>query len=95
MIEDDFGERPIAWEVAAVDARAEFAESRKLYRPKPHRERFATKDLANARKLDLQGAGMVASVTPIFVSEAKQAAVLRKRQIAPMGAFCAGWKLAQ
>jgi hypothetical protein len=38
---------------------------------------------------------MIASVTPVFVGKAKQAAALRKRQIAPMGAFCAGWKLAQ
>ena len=75
----DFSELPIGWEVAAVDARADFAESPKLYGPKPYRERFASKDLADARKLQLQSRGMIASVTPVFVVKAKQKA-LRERQ---------------
>lgn len=92
MTEEDLTDRPIAWEVSAVDARRTFADS---YKPKPHRERFASKPLADARKRELQSAGMVASVAPVFVGRAAIKAALRKRQAAPMGAFCAGWKMAR
>jgi hypothetical protein len=95
MMTGDFSELPIGWEVVAVDARAEFAESPKLHKNKPHRERFVSRELADARKHELQAAGMVASVAPVFAPKAKQKAGLRKRQVAPFGAFCADWKMAR
>jgi hypothetical protein len=95
MTEEGFSELPIAWEVAAVDARAEFAESKKLHKPNPHRERFASRELADARKRELQACGMVASVAPVYLGKAAMKAALRKRQVAPFGAFCADWKMAR
>jgi hypothetical protein len=88
----DAVEQPIGWEVAAV-ARAEFAESPRLHKPRPHRERFASREMADSRKRDLQAVGMVASVAPVFLGKAKQKAALRKRQAAPFGDFRADWRL--
>jgi hypothetical protein len=90
---EEFNGTPIAWEVAAVDARAEFAESPNFHKPRPHRERFTSKALADIRKRELRSTGMIASVAPILLKKTAMKAALRKRQDAPFGAFCAGWKM--
>jgi hypothetical protein len=90
MTNDNLCEQPIAWQVSAVDGRKDFVDS---FKNKSHRERFATKALADVRKKELQAAGMVATVTPVFAPKAAQKVSLRKRQTAPFGDFWNDWRL--
>ena len=74
---DAFTERPIAWQVAAIDARNDYISG---FKKQPHTERFTDSGAADLRKQYLQGTGMVASVTPIFPPKAQRTASLKRRR---------------
>lgn len=81
---------PVGWRVCAVDGRKQFVDG---FRLEPFTWQFADQPAAEAKKLDCQRAGMVASVTPVYLSGYARRKARNKAQMAPLGRFNADWRL--
>jgi hypothetical protein len=90
---DDSKETPIGWEVTSAANKPYFDPQKRTQRLQPSRQRFSTKAEADARKLELQRAGWVATAVPIYLDLKAREARNRRRQSSPFGEFCKNWAL--
>jgi hypothetical protein len=90
---ENLKEVPIAWEVTSTSDKPYFNPQKRTQRLQPSRERFATKAEADARKLELQRDGYVATAVPIYLDLKAREARNCRRQSSPFGEFCKNWAL--
>jgi hypothetical protein len=86
-------EVPVAWEVIGAVNEPYFDTHKRNQRLQPLRERYSTKAEADARKLELQREGWVATATPIYLDLKAREAQNRRRQSSRFGNFCEDWRL--
>jgi hypothetical protein len=82
---------PVAWNVHAVDGRKDYVDG---CRPDPSVWRFGSQADAERKKLDCQRAGMVATITPVYLTGYERRKAGEAAQLAPFGPFNADWSLA-
>lgn len=85
-------EQPLKWRVHAIDGHLDYIE---VSKPPPIREEYDDPVTARKRADDLKRAGMIATVTPVYMGGMRRYNARRKAQTNPFGNFCEQWKLHQ